>query len=118
MDVALVLILPVIGGYYFASYWNFTKFRCAREDGHRLYFRAALYGTILFLIAYLLREQKKVKKKGDRFIFGFCKACGSGGRSEPQRCFGFVKPPVDAAPASQPDSGLSLASCLSPSGVV
>jgi hypothetical protein len=55
MDVALLLILPVIGGYYFASYWNFTKFRCAREDGHRLYFRAALYGTFLFLIAYLLR---------------------------------------------------------------
>lgn len=55
MDVALLLVLPVIGGYYFASYWNFTKFRCAREDGHRLYFRAALYGTFLFLIAYLLR---------------------------------------------------------------
>ncbi len=55
MDVALLLILPVIGGYFFASRWNFTKFRCAREDGHRLYFRAALYGTFLFFAAYLLR---------------------------------------------------------------
>jgi hypothetical protein len=55
MDVALLLILPVLGGYYFTSNWNFTKYRCAREDGHRLYFRAALYGTFLFLIAHLLR---------------------------------------------------------------
>lgn len=55
MDVALLLILPVIGGYFFSSRWNFTKFRCAREDGHRLYFRAALYGTFLFFAAYLLR---------------------------------------------------------------
>lgn len=55
MDVALLLILPVIGGYYFTSNWNFTRFRSAREEGHRLYFRAVLYGTFLFVGAYLTR---------------------------------------------------------------
>src|SRR5438105_2436179 len=55
MDVALLLILPVIGGYYFASRWNFTRYYSVREEGHRLYFRAVLYGTILFAAAYLAR---------------------------------------------------------------
>jgi hypothetical protein len=55
MDVALLLLWPIIGGYYLARHWNFSRFRLAREDGHRLYFRAALYGTILFIAAYLAR---------------------------------------------------------------
>jgi hypothetical protein len=55
MDVALLLILPVIGGYYFTNNWNVTHFRSAREEGHRLYFRAVLYGTVLFTVVYLLR---------------------------------------------------------------
>jgi hypothetical protein len=55
MDVALLLILPVIGGYYFTSNWNYTRFRSAREEGHRLYFRAVLYGTFLFVGAYVVR---------------------------------------------------------------
>src|SRR5688572_29356994 len=55
MDVALLLIFPVIGGYYLANNWNYTRFHSAREEGHRLYFRAVLYGTFLFAVAYLLR---------------------------------------------------------------
>lgn len=55
MDVALLLILPVIGGYYFANNWNFTRFHSVREEGHRLYFRAVSFGTLLFTAAYLLR---------------------------------------------------------------
>src|SRR6266566_2153789 len=55
MDVALLLLLPVIGGYYLAAKWNFSRFRCAREDGHRLYFRAALYGSVVFILVYVLR---------------------------------------------------------------
>jgi len=55
MDIALLLILPVIGGYYFTNNWNVTHFRSAREEGHRLYFRAVLYGTVLFSGVYALR---------------------------------------------------------------
>jgi hypothetical protein len=55
MDIALLLILPVIGGYYFTNNWNVTHFRSAREEGHRLYFRAVLYGTVLFVIVYAVR---------------------------------------------------------------
>ena len=55
MDSVLLLALPLVGGLIFCSRWNFTRWRVAREDGHRLYFRAVFYGTVLFLIAAALR---------------------------------------------------------------
>lgn len=50
-----MLLLPLVGGYFFANTCNATRFRAAREEGHRLYFRAAFYGVILFAVALLLR---------------------------------------------------------------
>ncbi len=55
MDTALLLILPLVGGYIFASTWNVSRYRSAREDGHRLYFRAAFYAAFLLICAHLLR---------------------------------------------------------------
>lgn len=55
MDTALLVVLPVVGGYIFASRWTVTKFVVDREDGHRLYFRAAFYGVFLFTVALLIR---------------------------------------------------------------
>lgn len=55
MDVALLLLLPLVGGYYCAKWSRFSRYRASREDGHRLYFRAALYGTVLFLLALVFR---------------------------------------------------------------
>lgn len=48
MDTVLLFALPLVGGLIFCSTWNFTRWRVAREDGHRLYFRAVLFGAILF----------------------------------------------------------------------
>lgn len=53
MEVAL-LILPLIGGYFFAINWLGLKYTVAREDGHRLYFRAAFCGAIFFIMLYIL----------------------------------------------------------------
>lgn len=55
MDTALILLLPLVGGYIFASRWLITSYSVAREDGHRLYFRAAFYGAFTFAVALLLR---------------------------------------------------------------
>jgi hypothetical protein len=55
MDLAAVFALSLLGGYYFASYWRLTAFSTKREEGHHLYFRAALFGVVLFLLALLLR---------------------------------------------------------------
>lgn len=54
MDVALALILPLIGGFLFVSETVHFKFKTAREDGHRLYFRVSYYGFVLFLASALI----------------------------------------------------------------
>lgn len=55
MDVAAVFVLALLGGYCFASLWRFTAYATRRVDGHHLYFRAALYGVVLFGAALLIR---------------------------------------------------------------
>lgn len=54
MDIAVLLFLPLVGGYVFARTCVFTRYTCSREDGHRLYFRAAFWGAGLFLAALSL----------------------------------------------------------------
>lgn len=48
MDVALLLFLPLIGGYVFTTHWNYTRYKSAVEEGQRLYFRAAQFAVIMF----------------------------------------------------------------------
>jgi hypothetical protein len=48
-----LLLLPLVGGYAWFSTWRRTHHYSAREDGHRLYFRAAFYGVCLTIIAAL-----------------------------------------------------------------
>lgn len=55
MDTVLLFALPLVGGLIFCSHWNYTRWRVVREDGHRLYFRAILFGSILFVIVAALR---------------------------------------------------------------
>lgn len=55
MDVAVLLLLPLVGGYAFSRTWNLTRFLAAREEGHKLYFRAAFWGVALFAISSLIR---------------------------------------------------------------
>ena len=50
MDTALLFALPLVGGLIFCSNWNFTRWRVAREEGHRLYFRAVLFGALIFAL--------------------------------------------------------------------
>jgi hypothetical protein len=55
MDLAAVFAISLLGGYYFAVLWRLTGFSTRRIDGHHLYFRAAVFGAIFFLVALLLR---------------------------------------------------------------
>ena len=55
MDLAAVFLLSLLGGYFFASWWRLTAYATRRYDGHHLYFRAALCGTIFFAAALALR---------------------------------------------------------------
>ena len=55
MDLAAVFLLSLLGGYCFAYVWRVTAFTTKRLEGHHLYFRAALWGTMFFAIALALR---------------------------------------------------------------
>lgn len=49
-----VLLLPLLGGYFFLTYWCFTKFSTKRHSGHRLIFHAAAAGLLFLVIAFLI----------------------------------------------------------------
>jgi len=55
MDLAAVFLLSLLGGYYFAITWRVTAFRARKADGQHLYFRAAFWGVLLFILALSLR---------------------------------------------------------------
>jgi len=57
LDTVLLFALPLVGGLIFCSTWNCTRWRVAREEGHRLYFRAVLFGAILFAVIATIRSQ-------------------------------------------------------------
>ena len=52
LSLTVFLIFPVIGGYFFSKDWAISEYEVAREDGHKLYFRAAFYGFNLFIFSY------------------------------------------------------------------
>jgi hypothetical protein len=55
VDSVLVFALPLVGGLLFCDTWNVTRWRVAREEGHRLYFRAVFGGAVLFCAVAMLR---------------------------------------------------------------
>lgn len=55
MSEATSLFLILSGGYLYATNLFVSRFNVARETGHRLYFRAGIYGVFLFISAALFR---------------------------------------------------------------
>jgi hypothetical protein len=51
MDVALLFVLPLIGGFAFVTQFSLLRYRTGREESQRLYYRAALYGLVFAVIA-------------------------------------------------------------------
>jgi hypothetical protein len=49
-----VLLLPLLGGYVFITYWNYTRFSSRRYSGERLLIHAALAGVFLLILSYTL----------------------------------------------------------------
>jgi hypothetical protein len=49
-----VLLLPLLGGYIFITYWNRTRFHVKRYSGERLIFHAALAGVFLLSVSYVV----------------------------------------------------------------
>ncbi|MGE4545375.1 MAG: hypothetical protein AB7D06_14805 [Pedobacter sp.] len=54
MNLAGITLIPLLSGYLFAVLFPPSSYYAAREEGHKLYFRAAFYGTFLFLCSIFL----------------------------------------------------------------
>lgn len=50
-----ILLLPLIGGYFFIQGWHRSQYQSIRLDKERLLFHASLAGILLLLLAFLLR---------------------------------------------------------------
>lgn len=46
-----LLLLPLLGGYWFIHHFNFTRFRSQRLDGYRLLLESSLVGVALAILA-------------------------------------------------------------------
>lgn len=46
--------VPLVSGYLFLRYCNYTRFSIGRESGYRLVFESAAVGLILLVLARLL----------------------------------------------------------------
>jgi hypothetical protein len=51
-----VLLLPLLGGYLFISYWNYTRFDAIRYSGERLLFHSATAGMIFLTVAFVITQ--------------------------------------------------------------
>jgi hypothetical protein len=53
VDLAAALLLPLVGGFFFVNHCFLTRYSSARDEGHRLYFRAAFAGAFLLVFSLL-----------------------------------------------------------------
>lgn len=49
-----LFLLGLVSGFNFIKEWEVTRYQLAREDGHKLYFRAAFWGLITSLVTAIL----------------------------------------------------------------
>ena len=48
-----ILLLPAVGGYWFVTHFNFTRFQAVRESGYHILFRSVLFGIFWYCVAAL-----------------------------------------------------------------
>lgn len=49
-----LLVLPLLGGFFFASHCNITRASIKHIDGYRLFFQSALWGLLFLLIGHTI----------------------------------------------------------------
>jgi len=54
VSTASLILIPLLAGYAFSVSWAGSRYHIAREQGYHLYFRTAIYGVLLSLIAALI----------------------------------------------------------------
>ena len=47
------LLIPALGGYWFLTHCNWTRFNATRASGYHFFFQAAIAGAVLVVVAYV-----------------------------------------------------------------
>ena len=53
MGLGLFLV-PTVGGYWFLTHFNYTRYRVFRDSGYHTLFSSAFVGALLFALAHLI----------------------------------------------------------------
>src|SRR5690625_7844293 len=51
-----VLLLPLLGGFWWVSHWHPTRFKASRLSGHKLIFWSATAGVVLLAVSSVAVE--------------------------------------------------------------
>ena len=51
-----LLLFPVIGGYWFITHWNFSRYTASRQSGYHVLLRSGAYGIALYFAADRLAD--------------------------------------------------------------
>ena len=46
-----LLLLPAIGGFWFLTHWNLTRYQIARDSGYQILLKSALVGAFLYILS-------------------------------------------------------------------
>ena len=66
------LLIPALGGYWFLTHCNWTRFNAARASGYHIFFQAATAGAGLVVVAYVtLSLGSVVYSQGEAFWRAF-----------------------------------------------
>ncbi|MGA2552362.1 MAG: hypothetical protein ABSF50_19625 [Burkholderiaceae bacterium] len=57
MDLALLFFLPLLGGFLFVVDFYGTRFKVARQETQRVYYKAAFCGVVLSIVGLVLHHQ-------------------------------------------------------------
>ena len=49
-----LFLVPILGGYWFLTRCNYTRYGAVRESGYHIFFRSAIAGVVLFGSAHLV----------------------------------------------------------------
>lgn len=69
----VLLLLPLLGGFVFVTFWNRTKIAAEGYQGYRLIFYSSIWGAIFLLLSLIILRIPKVGfflKTAIAFIFG------------------------------------------------
>lgn len=63
-----LLFVPLVGGYLFLKYCNFTRYSISRESGYKLVFESAAIGMVLLIASRIIIRVARLSSKSEHVV--------------------------------------------------